>query len=314
MKILNVSHANCADGAAAAAVVQEWAEAEGHTYQYFGGVYNDKNFDELRAIIEKGPTRVIITDFSYKPEYMARLLSFQNVTELVWLDHHESAIKAWQEFNANIGHLSLPIPGDYKLEVVLDETKSGALLAWEWCRPGIQAPLPIRLVSDRDLWQFKLEFSRPFHAYMSGKGLNREHYREIIHDWPLSAIGDVCRRGEAVLEYIDAQVSEILNHAEITTLFDGSVVAVFNCPYKLASEAGHKAWEKFKGQIDFTLSYYISGHDLYFSARVGDDGTMNVGAWAKEHFGGGGHPKAAGFMIRECLGMFPEGILAAEAK
>lgn len=153
MKPLVIYHADCADGFGAAFAT--WLKlGDGAEYvpmQYGQGRTPDvKNRD------------VYIMDFSFSRETMDRL--FQHAKRVVWLDHHKTSFELL--YGAFIGRVN----GEKELEVglhhhvVLDNTKSGALLAWEHFHPGIGPPMLFDYIDDHDRWQHKLPGSREFNA------------------------------------------------------------------------------------------------------------------------------------------------------
>lgn len=112
---------------------------------------------------------VVIVDYSIAPEIMRELLKVTD--DVIWIDHHASAIKKYENFGA-------VIPG------LRDTAACGAVLTYIFykglCQPGnsVQSivehlyedpefPEYIKLTNDHDLWKFKFgNRTKAFQLYM----------------------------------------------------------------------------------------------------------------------------------------------------
>lgn len=156
MKPLVIYHASCADGfgAAFAAWLKLGDDAEYVPMQYgdieapvnligmFGGLFTERE--------------IFILDFSFPRWVMDGLFSVAK--RVVWLDHHKTAFEMWCED----GERSLCEQSNGRDEVILDNNKSGAYLAWEYFHPGTEVPMFIKHIDDYDRWQFKIEGTKAF--------------------------------------------------------------------------------------------------------------------------------------------------------
>lgn len=105
--------------------------------------------------IEKSE-RIYILDYSIEPKEMERLL---NITEdVIWIDHHKTAIDKYKDFLwVDSEGNSLDLLG------IRDIESAGCCLAYNWVRTNRSPyqfmdtgiPFYIRLVGDRDTWQWK---------------------------------------------------------------------------------------------------------------------------------------------------------------
>ena len=162
LKPLVIYHANCADGfgAAFAAWLKLGDDAEYVPMQYgkedesFWRL-EDGQFDSEFQILNR---EIYILDFSFSKWVMEGLFSLAKC--VVWLDHHKTAFEMWCED----GERSLCEQSNGRDEVILDNNKSGAMLAWEYFHPGTEVPMFIRHIDDRDRWVFSLEGTREFNS------------------------------------------------------------------------------------------------------------------------------------------------------
>ena len=88
---------------------------------------------------------------------------FEGAARVVWLDHHKTAFEMWigGKFEGDEGRHE---QRDQVRHIILDNDKSGALIAWEYFHPSVELPLVIKHIDDRDRWQFKIEGSKEIHA------------------------------------------------------------------------------------------------------------------------------------------------------
>lgn len=161
MKPLVIYHDQCADGfgAAFAAWLKLGDEAEYVPMQYgkeneHFWLLEDGQFDSAFQILNR---EIYILDFSFPKWVMEGL--FSPAKHVVLLDHHKTAFEMWE------------VPSGQRVwaetegrHVKLHMDKSGALLAWEYFHPGTEVPMLVRMIDDRDRWQFKIPGSKELNA------------------------------------------------------------------------------------------------------------------------------------------------------
>ena len=156
-KPLVIYHNTCADGFGAAFAA--WTVL-GDDAEYFPCQYGTDFFVES-FLLQFNGREVYVLDFSFPRNVMDVL--FQNAKKVVWLDHHASVFKDWGIPSSDVADeitLGLVQPNDH--HVVLDNNKSGAMLAWEYFHPGAEIPMFIKHIDDYDRWQFKIEGTKAF--------------------------------------------------------------------------------------------------------------------------------------------------------
>lgn len=289
MKPLVMYHADCADGFGAAfaawTVLQDGAE-------YLPVRYGD----DLPLEAVSGRT-VYVLDFSFAKPAMDVL--FNVASRVCWLDHHKTAFEMW--------NAPMRMPWDERLDdrhILLDNSKSGAYLAWEFFHPGSDVPMLIKHLDDYDRWQFKLEGTKEFNkALWSYAPWSFEQWADILDLRDTTAVEQMIDEGWAILRAHDQNVQGVVKNSARKCRIDdpnpdhnelpwwGGLSA--NCPPHLTSDVGHELAAQ---SGTFALCWYLpkDGSKAYCSLR--SNGDYDVSAIAKA-FGGGGHRNAAGFEI-----------------
>jgi oligoribonuclease NrnB/cAMP/cGMP phosphodiesterase (DHH superfamily) len=218
--------------------------------------------------------RVMVVDFAYPRDV---LLDMDEVSELlIVLDHHAS-------------HRDACVGLDF---CCFDMTKSGAGLTWDhFYLDAKPRPDWINAVEDRDLWQFKLEGTREFHAYMSSFPISIESCDRFHEgEFPKMIAG-----GVSILRYVHNTISKIVDERRMVNI-DGRHVAVANAPYQYASQAAGEMLE-IETSADYAMCWFARRDGrVQFSLRS-RDGETDVADIAKR-YGGGGHVTAAGYSQR----------------
>ena len=304
MKPLVIYHANCTDGfgAAFAAWMKLGDEAEYVPMQY-GEVKAPVNLIGMFGDTFKGRD-VYVLDFSLPKDVMKWL--FSEVKLVVWRDHHASAFKD-HGFTPNAPD-EPPIEPLTKHNVLLDNNKSGALLAWEFFHPGTEVPMLIQHIDDRDRWQWKLEGSAEIHAALGSMQpwsfeqwekkcsmLNDYGDGMEFNDWAF--VEELKEEGTAILRAQKQHVERMAKQARQCVIrmpmdsptgwfLDGLAV---NASIH-QSEVGH---ELANASGTYGLVWYL-GSDGRVRCSLRSNGDYDVSSIARS-FGGGGHRNAAGF-------------------
>lgn len=265
-------HKGCMDGLGAAYAV--WADQGDEDTVYIPVAYTDT--------IEMPTTPCVITfvDFCPKREVLDLLLASAHARRVQIIDHHASAER-------ELTGLTHP-----KLLKIIDQSKSGATLAWETIHGG-EPPLLLRHIEDRDLWRFKLEESRPLHAALSGRDWTFDQLHELVNGHA-TALAKLSVIGRALLVKHERDVRDVLASNGRHTRIFGETVPICNGPFTLASDLGH-AMIQANPAAQYAATYWDTAEHRTFSLRSSPEGA-DVSLIA-EKFGGGGHPHAAGFSV-----------------
>lgn len=294
----------CTDGFGAAFAA--WCKL-GDDAEYLPMHYSD---DPLKDVIYEGRD-VYVLDFSFPRQETDLLMT--DTASFTWLDHHKSAFEMWC---ANGEREYYKEDWDADVYILLDNNKSGALLAWEYFHSKKDVPYLISRIDDRDRWQFKLADSKALHAGLQlEKPWTFERWAELVPAMGGSsgALANVISSGYASLRAYHEQIQHsakkatpctiipaIINSADsyknpwVWTKDNRCYVAglAVNTPNNI-SEVGH---ELANAGGTYGLVWYYDGATGRANCSLRSNGDYDVSAIAKA-FGGGGHKNAAGFNI-----------------
>jgi oligoribonuclease NrnB/cAMP/cGMP phosphodiesterase (DHH superfamily) len=283
MKTIVYYHDNCTDGFGAAFCVYKSLGRE--NVEYVPCNYGDAP----PPAAQYAGNKVVILDFSFPLDIMKHIFALAEHT--TWLDHHKTAFEAFGRSLDEVVH-----DNTEKYTIVLDNSRSGAALAFDWFFGGDNGrPAMIDLIDDRDRWQFKLKWTREFHeAIQMAKPWTFEqwdHLDALFYSDPAKLTAFI-ERGETALEVQRRHVESAVRHASpcvINTIHTSHEGLAVNSTVH-ASEIGN---ELATAGGTYGLIYTVkNANEVIVSLR--SNGDYDVSAIAK-HFGGGGHKNAAGF-------------------
>jgi uncharacterized protein len=257
-----IYHADCLDGFTAA-----WAAWLKHPDATFVAAHHGEEPPDVTG------EQVVIADFSYD---LATVRGLHTVaTAFTLLDHHQTALPLQHE------------PG-----CLIDQSRSGAAIAWDYFHSDASKELPalVKYVQDRDLWRHELPHTQEVHAYLSSLSYEFEEWTSAAR-----ALADgldvVVSQGEAILRFTQKAVDRMVKRAYLvdfpTQHGDIRVPAV-----NTAEHASDVLNELAKDQ-PFAVAYAYKDSMWKCSLRSAADGE-DVAVIA-EQFAGGGHKHAAGF-------------------
>lgn len=227
----------------------------------------------------------VLTDISFPLDDM--LLYQLHARELVWIDHHKSAIEEMRQLGK--------IPG---LQRVGD---SASLLAWEFYFTGQPLPEAVYWVDRYDVWKkdnpvnpwdmvLDAQFGLRYHTSIPTDEKSLEHWESIIRKD--DAVFYIRQDGKLLYDY-EAKQNKIHCSRAFDLTFHGLKFAAINNPM-----SGSLVLESYKR--DYHDALMVFGYDPKINAwRVslyenGKDIDLTV--IAKE-YGGGGHRNACGFQV-----------------
>lgn len=272
---LCIYHANCADGFGAALAVYlspEWGKETEFLPAHYGS--------EPPDVTGKN---VIIVDFSYPRAVLQEMAA--KASKLLVIDHHETS----KEALAGLDYCHF------------DMSHSGAYLTWTHLHNDDHAPPLICYIEDRDLWKWQLAGSKEFSAALASYPISFGVWINI-HMRTSDDRGreNFINEGKSILRYQQQQIDKAIDTWKKQPAFvelrdeNGTThtVPIINST-TLISEIG-------SGLADghpFACTYFDSlaeGKRIFSLRRR--NGDINVATIAR-HYGGGGHPAAAGFSL-----------------
>ena len=255
-----IYHANCNDGFGAC--YSAW-KLLGNRCEYIACTHGDTPPDV------KGK-RVAILDYSFNNATTKAMI--EDAEALIVIDHHKSAVVELHDIS----------------NTIFDMKKSGAMLAWEFFHPGKEPPKFIQYIQDRDLWKWELPYSKEFSAAFDMVPWEFDEYEKFEDD---SVFDDAVKRGSYILAYSKTVIKKVCDKASKRT-FEGKDVMVVNSSHWMSEIGSNLAKD-----CDFAMIWYYDHDEKNYrcSLRSFHD-TIDVSEIAKK-FGGGGHRKAAGFVL-----------------
>ena len=255
-----IYHANCNDGFGAA--YSAW-KALGNRPKYVAATHGEAPPDVVGH-------KVAILDFSYSNATTKQMI--KDADALIVIDHHKSAMVELHDIT----------------NTKFDMSKSGAMLAWEFFHPGKEAPKFIQYIQDRDLWKWELPYSKEFSAAFDMVPWEFDEYEKFEDD---SVFDDAVKRGSYILAYSKTVIKKVCDKAT-KRKYGGRDVSVVNSSHWM-SEIGSSLAK----DCDFAMIWYYDHQEKNYrcSLRAFHD-TVDVSEISKK-YGGGGHKKAAGFVL-----------------
>jgi oligoribonuclease NrnB/cAMP/cGMP phosphodiesterase (DHH superfamily) len=271
-KPLVVYHANCTDGfgAALAAYLKLGDTVEYYPMQY--GYTSLPDFEDRE---------VYLFDFSWKPQDMEQLFMFSR--NLVWLDHHKTAFEMYDKSTAEIWE-----ERTLSCYTLLDNSKSGAMLAWEYFFPQTTPPDLFRFIQDRDLWRFKYPETKDIIAGIRSYPMEFGVWEYFLESRCLDSLKYA---GVAINRYLDG-VYKSLSKGLRTITVNGVEGVIVNAPGNFASDLA-----EFIVKDSFVVVWYENAKGMIVCSVRSQEGSVLTANEVATQFGGGGHAHASGFSI-----------------
>ena len=257
---LVIYHKGCTDGFGSA-----WAAWKllGDRAEYHAAKYGEPPPDV------KGKN-VVVLDFAYDNATTKQLIS--EAKSFLIIDHHKTAM-------TNLHDIAC---------AHFDMNHSGAMLAWKFFHPSKEPPRLIKLIEDRDLWKWEIPLSREFSSAFDMVKFDFEEFDNYLDD---SEIDSAQVRGAAILAYSKTAIARITKNAAPRKI-DGKNVLVVNSPHWM-SEIGNVLALK----SDFSVIWYYDHERRQVKVSLRADHNDADVSEVAARWGGGGHKKAAGFVL-----------------
>jgi len=223
---------------------------------------------------------VYIVDASFSDMEMEQMMSMG--LDVIWIDHHKSAIEALNELN---------------IKGLRDTSYAACELVWKYFAPEDVMPRVVRLLGRYDVWDHSDPAVVNFQYGMRLFDLDPT-CDESLQMWRLLLSDDratesITSKGAAILLY-QTRLNERLAQTYAFDLeFEGLKWIAINAPSSLGgSLILHSVYDPAKHDAMMIFQLHKDG-DWLFSLRS-DKKEVDVSTIAKQ-YGGGGHAGAAGF-------------------
>lgn len=273
---LIIHHADCPDGWCAAFIAKKcFPNAE---------VLGRMHGQELPNVTNR---RVLVVDFSWRTREQNQLLA-SDAESFHILDHHATATEVLTGLDF----------------ATFDLNRSGATITWDTLFPDEWRPWYVEYVEDRDLWRWQLPQTKEVNAYIMTLPHTTSAWTELDH----IDVSEAARRGVGALAQVHHYIEKVTAQ-KLPAVIQGFRASIVNASYTNISDVCHELLEQ-DPSIDVGAGWFLRGDgQVQFSFRSRKDGP-DVSKIA-QHYGGGGHPHAAGAqqpmqkgleVVREWLG------------
>lgn len=279
LNFLIVYHANCNDGLMSAAIAKKALADHGVHLSFHPLNYGHKAAEELLALASITQwDHIFFLDIAVAPQYLERLKPCSSLITII--DHHDDALRGEVK-----DYIATADPVIFQL--IFDPSHAGCVLTWNYFFPS-SAPVPYKvlLIEDRDLWNWKYaEDTKALQLYISTQPRDLSTFEKLLIV-PLEDLKRMLRIGYCIDSYETQAINSIIrNHWKFHPL--GAIV---NCPAQFVSEAGNLLTTPTSFPYNVACMFEVLDDHIKLSFRSKNGEAQKFA----EHFGGGGHPNAAG--------------------
>ena len=246
-----------------------------------------------------------ILDFSYSPKGMDRI--YNTTDNMVWIDHHITAIERQAKFDAEINS-GLSGPG---YDGIREVGKCAARLTWDYVQALLPhsaqesykpqpAPKVVQYVEDYDLWKFEMPETMKFHfGLLAGNTappgpLWRQLIGSVENTEFLYAI---LVAGKTVMEYQRQEIAPRIYENSWVEQHNGFNVMMVNWPRNpFAVDEAAEFYRHLGKPIHAIVSYSQLGLKLDWKVSFYSKDERIEANVVAELNGGGGHKGAAGWI------------------
>ncbi|MEJ2296871.1 MAG: hypothetical protein P8Y23_19155 [Candidatus Lokiarchaeota archaeon] len=225
---------------------------------------------------------VVIVDFSLNSDVMSDLV--KKTHNVIWIDHHISAIEKLDSFKHVRGLRSVDFSGCELTWLYFNNKIEGHNIKIEEKLLGF-CPKAFRLIGDRDVWRFQYgDKSRWFHEAFKLMG---EPCPEDEEAWKnlTSQTDELLKSGKLLCEHTAMINKAFIDNWAYEAYLNGYRILVCN-----SAISGSEIGDRIK-DYPFVAVYCHNGKNWTVSLY---SESMDIVEIAKER-GGGGHPRACGF-------------------
>lgn len=240
------------------------------------------------AEINQGET-IYMVDFGLQP--FSDMIRLGNISQLIWIDHHKTAIENAVEAGWEIDPMKLKIG------------VGACQLVWGYLRSeikahgysGVEIPLFVKLLSEYDIWNHTDPRTLPFQYGMrmqkDTSPENQDFWRSLFNG---NIVNTIIKTGKIILEYQANEDIKYCKSCAFETELDGLKCLAVN-KMLCSSKIFDSMWDSDKYDAMITFGYRKG---LWNFGLFTDKEGVDVSAVAKK-YKGGGHLSASGFSADE---------------
>lgn len=266
------------DGKASGAIAKMYFEENKMEYKLYPINYGEPfPWDDI-----KPQDNVYFVDFSLQPE--TNMLKLHGMCTLFVMDHHKSALKAYDDLNFHP-------KGIQRLD------HAGCGLTWMYFYPDTEIPVICKLLDAYDLWDFSDDRTNPIQYYMR---LQDADPLEGSFDWRVAltnpgALQPMIEKGDIIVAYQRQIDTEVMKHLSYEVEWEGYLCIV--CNVSGNSQTFESKWDPEKHDI-MVMYKHVQGKHFTISLYTTKDKGIDVSVIA-ERYKGGGHICASGFQTKQ---------------
>lgn len=257
-----------------------------------------ESFQRLTDVIENNShsvSSVAILDFSFDFDTMSELADQCEDLQLglLVIDHHEGVFNELK--------MLMNYSDEQGTDIVIDASKSGALLTWDYYFPSKPVPAIFNYIDDADRWQWKLPNSRSINAvlvFLTGK----TDY-DKLHELMSLSQNEIQQFAGSDYAYIEEYMNKTTDLYTVGVKtqqlnIGNETIDIILKPCDLAfSSVVGEAYYNIRTDVHAVVMYSGVGQNVELSVRSNKQFYPNYARRIAQHFGGNGHPEAAGCRI-----------------
>lgn len=267
------THSKDHDGRACGALLtRKFPEARLIPYNYF---YDPKY---TICTVEPGEA-VIFGDITPTAPNLDILLSItENITIF---DHHSGSLRELEQ-------RKLTFPG-----IMTNDGLGACALIWMWYYPDQELPRGIRWVAEYDSWERTPE-NMYFHYGLSSLNTlpTNPIWDKIISDNPV-VIENIINQGKKILQYLTPRYKRLVNSYAIE-----GTIGEYSCLFLNQGAVDSSVFDSVTEPYDIYVRAILGKNLKWLVSITTNSDTIDVSKIA-EQYGGGGHQKSAGFVVKE---------------
>lgn len=266
------------------------------------------NYDEPPPLDLCQGATVFIVDFCYPPSDLAAIADVAETVDV--FDHHETAAKWAADYKANIDTGQFPVfesahaysdvwelCGGDRVNIVIDQSHSGVGIVAQVVkrRAGVSAPAFLLNIEDRDLWRFNLPDTKDVFAAVTSRPYDEDAWDSMAMTPHAQLVGEgvgINRYRDQLIEQVAASTFDIW----LSLLPDHSEQILVPCassPYAIGSDVAGRLAERSHHGVGAYCILHEENIQIGLRSRGEGPNVADIAA----HYGGGGHPHAAGLRV-----------------
>ncbi len=225
-----------------------------------------------------------LVDFSFqKPGEFKHLYDMIGFDKIVWIDHHQTAIKKIEEEGL----------GDLK-GIRKDTFPSASMLTWDFFKRE-KLPHALNAINKWDTWThdddpFVLDFINGMGAYETSPE-SASLWRDLLFSENNNLFKAISKEGEILGREKKINNKNFIEKYGFEVQFDDQEFKDYKC-FACNTKGSSKTFDSVIKDYDIVITFIFNGKEYIISLYTEKDLKVNKIALK---YGGGGHPQAAGF-------------------